>query len=822
FAIRERLGGGGMGEVYRADDTKLHCPVALKRVSPQLRADPRYRQRLLKEAERASRLRGEAHIATIFDVLEQDGELFLVMEYVEGETLRQRLRRPLGIEPLLAIAVQCTEGLVAAHQRGLVHRDIKPENIMLTPTEQVKILDFGVAKQLPQRDKDSTIESAQSTGGPSGTPGYMAPEVLLEKDSDGRADIFSLGVVFYEAFTGRHPFRAQGFLATSDRVLHGVPLRITLLNPRVPAELERIVTKMLAKRAEERYATTADLLVDLRQLERGRRVPTPRARLSMRRAVVLLAAGVAVLAVVLLFERSAVRTPTASAKYLAVESFKSLAGDPQTVFLAEGFTEAITTLLAGMGGVYVVPASADIGAPLVLEGSVQRSGDRLRIYYRLMDRKQRVALGGDVLEGEVAEIFGLQERLAADVSRLLRTELGLTTSYAAREPPTSATAYDFYLQARGYLRRYDVERNVDIAIELFQKVLSEDPQFALAHAGLGDAYWQKYVATKERQWVERAITASHAAAQLDDHLAAVHVTLGTIYQGTGEYEKAAQEFERALALDPASDDAYRGLGTAYNALGKLAEAEQTYRRAIEIRRDYWAGYSWLGAFYVAQARYKGAAEQFEQAIALTPDNVRAHLNLGGVYILMGRYEEAIMALRKANELQPTSWAYSNLGNVYFSLRRFEEAVSMFEQAAALGSMKYHFFGNLARAYYWAPGKRAQAREMYERAIRLGHEQLKVNPQNAEVHVLLAYYHAMLGHKPEASSHLERALSLRPNEPEFLLWAAVVHNQFGEQATALAWLERAVAAGYSPAEILATIELDNLRDDPKFQAMIRPK
>src|SRR5947208_11657407 len=263
FHIGERLGKGGMGEVYLAQDTKLKRLVALKRLAPQLRADSGYRRRFLEEAERASRF-SDAHVAALYDVLEERGEIFLVMEYVEGENLRQRLRRLISVQEFFDIATQCVEALAAAHERGIVHCDIKPENIMLTASGQVKILDFGVAKHLPRSDQSTTVDRS---GTMSGTPGYMSPEVLLEKTPDGRSDIFSLGVVFYEVLAGHHPFLADGFLATSDRIRCETPAPIHIFNSEVPEELEKLVNKAMAKEPGLRYASTGELLEQLRLVE---------------------------------------------------------------------------------------------------------------------------------------------------------------------------------------------------------------------------------------------------------------------------------------------------------------------------------------------------------------------------------------------------------------------------------------------------------------------------------------------------------------------------------------------------------------------------
>ena len=257
FVLHSYIGAGGMGEVYCAYDPKLKRSIALKRLVPPLSADKRYRQRLLMEAERASALDSQ-HIAAIHDVIEQNGEIFIVMEYVEGENLRERLRRPLSWEQCLDIAVQCSEGLAQAHDRGVVHCDIKPENIMLTSTGRIKILDFGVAKQIPRSDQDLTLSRTIA-----GTPAYMAPEMLLEHPVDGRADIFSLGIVLYEALTRRHPFLDDSSVATTQRILRDSPPPIAKFNAQVPQALQTIVGKMLAKAPLQRYASAHELLADL-------------------------------------------------------------------------------------------------------------------------------------------------------------------------------------------------------------------------------------------------------------------------------------------------------------------------------------------------------------------------------------------------------------------------------------------------------------------------------------------------------------------------------------------------------------------------------
>src|SRR6185312_3894732 len=372
FRIGERLGKGGMGEVYRAEDTKLKRTVALKRLAPSLRADSLYRHRFLEEAERASRF-GDAQVAAVYDVLEEKGEIFLILEYVEGQNLRQRLRQPLSLDEFFQIAMQCAEALVSAHGHGIVHCDIKPENIMLTSAGKIKILDFGVAKHLPRSDQSSTVDRA---GTFAGTPAYMSPEVLLERVPDGRADIFSLGVVFYEVLTGQHPFLSGSFVATTDRIRNETPASIRIFNRSVSRDLEALVNKAMAKDAGKRYASAQELLDALRDVHQGlsssglaRPVPLPQPR--PRRSTWFWAAGLAaaLLLSVPLYLHYRVRPGVILSKssvpvQLAVLPFAPTTSDPSSKAFGDGLTETLTAKLAQLSGNYPlqVVATSEIRA----------------------------------------------------------------------------------------------------------------------------------------------------------------------------------------------------------------------------------------------------------------------------------------------------------------------------------------------------------------------------------------------------------------------------------------------------------------------------
>jgi eukaryotic-like serine/threonine-protein kinase len=846
FLIRDQLGAGGMGEVYRADDTRLKRPVALKRMAYPLRADELYRKRFLEEAQRASGLTG-THVAAIYDVVEEQGEIFLVMEYVEGETLRQRLREPFTVQQFLDIAVQCADALVAAHAHGIVHCDIKPENIMLTSDQQVKILDFGVAKRLPRSDQSTTLEKVAVL---SGTPAYMSPEVLLEKFPDGRADIFSLGVVFYETLARHHPFKASSFVATSERILRETPPPIHIFNRHVPAELEGVVSGMLAQDPAQRIASASQLLAELRVLQRQissselLSVPlsAPPRHFRILRAIIFSLLVLAVL-LVAVFKKPQLthwlgRSVTPEQKYLAVLPFSPSAADGNSRAFSAGLTESLAAKLNQLtrDSLQVVPLSEilaedvktveqarkNFGANLVLQGTLRESGALVRVNYSLVDARTRRPLQSDMITTQANDPFGLEDRVVDGVLKMLGLPLqNQDRGAVAKRFTAEPAAYDFYLRGRGYLQDYHKE-SVDSAIAVFTHALERDPNYALAYAGLGQAYWIKYEETHNQSWVGKASEACNRAVDLGPQLASGHTCIGVVYNGTGRYEQAAREFQHSSELDPTSDDAVRELGLAYEHLGKLTDAESTYQRAISLHSNYWADYNRLGKFYYTQARYEDAARMFARVIALVPDSERGYSNLGGVYLTMGRYADAVPIFKHSVDIRPTAAAYSNLATAYFYVQRFAEAARTYEQAVKLNPVDYEMWGNLGDAYYWSPGEESKAAPAYQKAISLADAALHVNPRDAVIICNLALYHAMLRENEPALAFLRRALKLSPDDPDFLFKAAEIDNQFGSTDTALTSLERAITRGYSPFFARDHPIFRNLNADLRFRKLVDNK
>ncbi|HVO81961.1 MAG TPA: protein kinase [Terriglobales bacterium] len=834
--IRRKLGDGpsGMGEVYYAEDTKLQRPVALKRVNRKLRNDPAARRHILREAQRASALSSE-HIASVHDVVEDGEELFLVMEYVEGTTLRRRLESTprFSLDAFLHVALQCAEALAEAQKKGIVHCDLKPENIMLTGEDHVKILDFGLARRLPVSDPLAMTASAESRMvGCAGTPGYMAPEVWLEQKVDGRTDVFSLGVVFYEMLAGQHPFETKKLIGTADHILHDQPRPMRELARGVPEELERIVGKMLAKDPALRYQSAQDLVADLRGVQGGKTQPRPLRKWLKDAIRPIIASLLVVLALSTIPWPT--KPPLPEKKNLAVLPFVPAADDPEARAFSRGLTQTLTAKLTQLTDRYpiqvvspseigklstasVTQARSELGVNLVLEGSFHQAGSRVRVVYDVVDASTHRVLRADTVTADVGDPFALEDRVVE--SALAALELELSTqdrkTLAARGTSQSA-AYDFYLTGRGYLQEYQKPENVESAIELFRRALEKDPKFTLAYAGLGESYWQKYEVTHDRAWVAKALEACKSA---NGH---GYTCLGTVYNGTGKYEEAADAFQRALQLDGTNDTAYRGLAFAYEHMGKMEEAERIYRSAIRVRPEYWAGYNWLGGFLYRQGRYQEAAGQFEQVRQLAPDNFRGYNNLSGAYIMLARYADAIPLCERSIQIRPTPDAYSQLGTVYFYLRRFPEAALAYEQAVKMDEHERFLWGNLGDAYYWATGRRQESVAAYRKAIALGEEQLRVNPRDETLLSYLAVYHAMLHEEQAAWAELKQALALAPGNPDVRFNGALVANQLGDTRLAIAWLQQAVGGGLQVDQIRNSPNFDNLRTSKPFQELLREK
>lgn len=403
-----------------------------------------------------------------------------------------------------------------------------------------------------------------------------------------------------------------------------------------------------------------------------------------------------------------------------------------------------------------------------------------------------------------------------------RSRSSLTRDFAVEKLQDRGTqvavAYEAYLKGTDFLQADDLENKGEKAAQSFAEAVRLDPSYALAYAGLGEADWSLFQATGNDEWQTRAQHSCNKALELDGARAAPHICVATIHLGMGQYERAVQDFSEAIAIDARNAAAFRGRAKADEGLGNIGEAEKDYLQAINLDPGNWAGYASLAGFYFDRGRYQEAAQTYERSIAMKPDNSQPHFALGAVYVEMGQYEKAITVLQEAVRLKPSFGAYENLGTVFFNARRFEDSIQSFKKALELDGSDYRGYGNLARAYFWAPGHRKLAQENYERAISLARQKLTVNPEDPDINLNLSVYYAMLGQGDDALYHLHRSQELQPASGETDFWAGIVNLQLGYKEKALAWLRQANALNYS-AEIDAVPELDRLRSDAEFKRLL---
>jgi serine/threonine protein kinase/tetratricopeptide (TPR) repeat protein len=845
YEIAAFLGRGGMGEVYRAFDTRVARSVAIK-VLPQGAAEqPERRQRFEREAKAVARL-NHPHICALYDVGQQDGVEFIVMEYLDGETLAARLARgPLPLDEALRHATALAQALARAHREGITHRDLKPSNVMLTEGG-VKLLDFGLAKL---RDRDdpavprSTLDD-QSTGAALspegtlvGTIAYMSPEQLEGRAVDARTDIYALGLIVYEMITGQRAFAKGSQAGLIAAILTEAPPPMTALQPRTPAAVERIILIALAKDPAKRWQDAGDLARELSWVATGShtttvespvRTPAPGWRPWTLAAAAIIVATIGTASIVWRTgnSQSAVRN-------LVILPCRA-SDDPTSQAYCDGLTDtlsaSLTPLAVGRGlqitsTIEVRPrgvtdaaqARREFGATLVLEGGILRAGETLRANYVLVDAATLRQIDAFSGTSAASDPFALQDRVATWAAgvlamRLNNEERQTLTARGTRVPG----ALDLYLEGRGYALDYQKPGNIDTAIDRFTRAIELDSRFAAAHAGLGGALWLKYEASHDAALVARARASCTRALGLEPESPAGHVCLGTVAHGTGAFGDAVREFQRAVDRDPTSDEANLGLARAQARSGADEAAEATYKRAIALRPQYWATHVWLGTFYREHARYADAVREFELATTLTPDSARAYLILGGLYGTIGRHDDAIAACRKSAALVPSRGAYANWGMTLFRMRRFDEAVEKLSEARRIGPDTYQVVGNHAHATYFA-GRRGDAMTLYTTAASLAEQSLAVNPGDTDARVSLADYYAKQGLRDRAIAQMN-ALPKDLADPHVLLFGAFVFADLGDRPAAFAWLERAAHRGLAANELKEWVDLDPLRSDPRFAAL----
>jgi eukaryotic-like serine/threonine-protein kinase len=792
YRILEKVGGGGMGVVYKAEDTKLGRYVALKFLPEELSRDRLAVERFQREARAASSL-NHPHICTIYDVDEYEGQNFIVMEYMEGQTLKHCIAgRAIDIDRVPEYGYQIADALEAAHAKAIVHRDIKPANIFVTSRGQVKLLDFGLAKLLPKRrsttwpeEKSETIstttddEPLTSTGVAMGTVAYMSPEQVRGEELDGRTDLFSLGLVLYEMATGQQAFKGTTSGVVFEAILNRTPMSPARLNPAIPPQLEQIINKALEKDRGLRYQTASDLRADLQRMKRdsdSARAVSASSEHAIQQPLKRywrLIAGGAVVAILLFLLglnadnlRNWISGGSGGGRIdsIAVLPFANLSKDPQTEYLSDGITESLINSLSELPNLKVVARNTvfrykgqgvdaqkvgkDLGVRAILTGRLMQSGDELLISVDLEDVGNNRQIWGEQYNRKLSNLVSVQEELATDIFGQLRPKLaGDQRKLLTRRSTEDAQAYQLYLQGLFYWNKW-TEADFKKAADYFTQAVQRDPRYAQSYAGLADTYSllgdAGYEAPSEA-W-PKAKAAAMQALEIDDSLAEAHTSLGLVKEHfEWDWAGAEKEFQQAIQLNP-------NLATAH---------------------------LWYGDFLTNTGRIDEGLRETQKAQELDPVSLIINTNLGWQYYVAGRNDEAVEQLRKVLEIDPKfSLARRTLEQVYAQMGKQKEAVGEREKLLSLSG---------------GPELAASVEEDFSRG----------------------------GYRGVLESWLAGLTELAKHSYVSSYSIAEAYARMGDKERAFVWLEKAYREQDSGLVSLGVEPIfDGMRGDPRFQDLLR--
>jgi eukaryotic-like serine/threonine-protein kinase len=855
YRIEALLGQGGMGRVYKATDKTLDRVIALKVVRQGMMADQEALNRFKQELLLASKI-SHTNILRIHDMGEVGDVKFITMAYVEGPDLHHILQETprLPFERVLNFAQQLVSALAAAQSEGVIHRDLKPQNILIGKDDHLYVSDFGLARSF----EESAVQMTR-TGAFMGTPRYMSPEQVEGKPADLRSDLYAFGLILYEMSTGDVPFTGESTLKVMYQRIQEKPKNPKTLNPDLPNWFVQVIMRCLERDPAVRYQRADEIVLDLQGAKstvttyRGggatRTVQIQIPEFTNKRWIWAVAGGVLLVALFfaipttrhLILPEKAAKSgstipgipPLESGRFVAVLPLQILGDESQLGYLAQGIQEALSTKLFQLKDIRVTSTdavakvdqklplakiAASLGANMVVQGTLQGSGDKIRIILKLEDVAHSKQLWSQQFDGVTGDLFTLEDEIYNPlVSALNLNPTNEELAKAETRPTENVAAYDLYLRGRNALRGHDA-KSIQSALDFFDQALKNDPSFALAYTGIADASLRMYNTRKDNLWTQKALAAAQQAQQLNENLPEVHSALGAVYSATGKYSEAISELNRSLALAPNSDEAYRRLGSAYLSSGDGPRAIEAYQKAIALNPYFWVNQDSLGNAYVQLGDYAKALQAFTQITILEPDIDAGYENIGLVYAQQGKYEQAIPYFQKALQIEPFFTTYSNLGSAFFFLKQYQNSADMFEKAVALNPNDTVMAVNLADAYR-AGGQQDKARAAYQRAISLGYKELETNPQDTGVMAEIAIAYAKTGNAQEAQNLIKRVRTLDKNNVNYIYEEAAIDALLGREADALKILQDALQKHYPADYAAGDPDLGTLQNNPGFKGLI---
>lgn len=852
YRIFERLGGGGMGEVYLARDTRLDRDVALKFLPDAVQRDDSARERLLREARSASKL-SHPNIVSIH-AIENDGEHdFIVMEYVAGRTLGALIKEDaVPLEDALEYARQICEALTAAHDAGLVHRDIKADNILVTPQGRVKVLDFGLAKV------SGSVRLTQE-GSTVGTMAYMSPEQVQGKEIDARSDLFSLGVLLYEMITRQLPFRGDQREAITYEILNQNPEPMARYKAEVPDEVQGIVDKLLRKDPSHRYPNAEGVLADL-ESHRSMVVTAERPAAKRKKGSWPIVAGAAVLIIPLIAVLMLLRNPGGSGGndsggriMLAVLPFQNL-GVQEDAYFADGVTEEITARLASLKGLGVIARTSvqpyentaksiqeigkELGVDYVLEGTVRwqktaAGTNRVRVTPQLIRVSDETHLWANIYDESMTQVFDVQ----SDIARQVATELGVALlepedrSLGSR-PTENMQAYDFYLRGRDYYAHQTSLRQRDLALQMFEKAVELDPTFTLAQAWLARMYANDYFNNRnlEEPRLDQALEAARLALEHGPGRPEGHIAMGYYhYYASRNYEEALREFSIAAESQPNNGDLLEAMAYVQRRQGNFESAIGNLRRAIDIDPLSINKYNELANTLTAVRRYEETKQVLDRALAYAPDYWPLYVYKGLVELLeSGDIEAAAHFGEEAIAHGAGAEAAVWFEQIDFFRRDFESVIRRRSRPSGddVGNDAEYYLIRGASYIYLDQEERGLA--YFDSARAFLESAIGENPNDHNLHMALGLAHAALGNRREAIEFGHRGLELLPIErdamsgPELLYGMARIHALLGDYDEAVGYLEKLLSVPSTATPNLLKLDpvFDDMRDHPGFQRILR--